>query len=161
MSDEDLALRHSRILVCGSRNWATAGMQVNPYDYSTGPQYDHGSQDAQIEIAVLRGLYERHKQRAEGRPLTLIEGGAPGADSVAWAFADWNMGMWDDIVHLHFEADWDAHGKRAGYLRNAQMLEEGKPNLVVAFTHDLESSKGTKMMVELARKAFVETYVIG
>lgn len=165
MSEEDgplTALRHSRILVCGSRTWATQGMDTNPYDYSNGPQYDHGSGDAQVEIAMLKGFYERHKQRAEnGEDFVIIEGGAPGADSVAWAFADWNQMMWSDVQHLHFPADWKLHGKRAGYIRNAQMLEEGKPNLVLAFTHDIETSNGTRMMVDLARKALVETYVIG
>lgn len=156
------SLRNSRVLVCGSRTWATQGMDIDPYDYSRGPQYDHGSDDAQLTIAVLRGLYERHKQRAEnGEPFVIIEGGAPGADSIAWAFADWNQMMWADIEHIHIEPDWKKYGKRAGYIRNQRMLDEGKPNLVIAFSHDLENSKGTKMMVDIARKAGVKTYVIG
>lgn len=165
MSEEDgpkLALRHSRVLFCGSRTWATDGMDIDPYDYSKGPQYDHDSSDAQLQIAVMKGLYERHKQRAEnGENFVIIEGGAPGADSVAWAFADWNQMMWADVEHLHFEADWKRLGRKAGFVRNSQMLTQGRPNLVVAFTHDLAKSNGTRMMVDIARKAFVETYVVG
>lgn len=47
-----------------------------------------------------------------------------------------------------FPADWDKYGKRAGYLRNVQMLDEGKPDLVVAFP----GGKGTAMMVKLAKE---------
>jgi hypothetical protein len=30
-------------------------------------------------------------------------------------------------------ADWNAYGKRAGYVRNRQMAEEGKPHLGLGF----------------------------
>lgn len=81
-------------------------------------------------------------------PITLlIEGGARGADFMAKEFAKW-MG----IPVKTFEADWNRHGKRAGPLRNKQMLEEGKPDLVVAF----EGGKGTANMVEQAKAAGVK-----
>ena len=51
-----------------------------------------------------------------------------------------------------FPANWKEYGKRAGYIRNAQMLNEGKPDLVVAFP----GGKGTQMMIKLAKAAGVK-----
>jgi len=85
-------------------------------------------------------------------PSVVISGGARGADALAaeWAEATgWNVGG----VHLEeFPADWTAHGKAAGPIRNQQMLDEGKPDLVVAFP----GGRGTADMVRRARAAGVE-----
>ena len=48
--------------------------------------------------------------------------------------------------------DWKKYGKKAGPLRNQQMLEEGKPDLVVAFP----GGNGTADMVRRAKKANIE-----
>lgn len=82
---------------------------------------------------------------------TIIQGGARGADQSAKEFAG-DFG----IEYLTFHADWDKHGKAAGYIRNKQMLGEGKPDLVVAFP----GGRGTANMVELAQAAGVETKII-
>lgn len=80
-------------------------------------------------------------------PITLlIEGGARGADHMAREFAEWS-----GIPIKTFEADWDAYGKAAGPRRNQQMLDEGKPDLVVAF----EGGRGTANMIEQAKAAGV------
>lgn len=83
--------------------------------------------------------------------LEIISGMARGADSIAeeWAVSNW-------VMCHRFPAQWDKYGKSAGYKRNAQMLEEGKPDLVVAFP----GGKGTQMMVDLARKAGIAVEVI-
>lgn len=136
-----------RVLACGSRNW-TDGNLIN---------------------AVLTGLYEEYTVGhlvAYIAEFVLIEGGARGADTHAAWWAD-NSPMHshnerpDDprFEHLTFPADWDQHGKRAGYIRNQQMLDEGKPDLVVAFRSPGES-RGTDMMIDIARRAGVKTYVI-
>ncbi len=88
-----------------------------------------------------------HKQ--QGISL-LIEGGAPGADFMARKFAEWQ-----GIPTKTFEADWDRHGRAAGPIRNKQMLDEGQPDLVVAF----EGGKGTKNMVSQAVEAGVRVIV--
>ena len=81
---------------------------------------------------------------------TLIEGEARGADTIA-KLAGEALGM----TILPFPANWDKYGKRAGYLRNQQMLDEGHPDLVVAFYSRPAKSRGTQMMVDIARKACV------
>ncbi len=77
---------------------------------------------------------------------TIIEGGAKGADALANRY-----GVEENIDVVTFQAPWKLYGKRAGYIRNKQMLDEGKPELVVAFP----GGKGTANMVELAKEARV------
>jgi len=52
--------------------------------------------------------------------------------------------------------EWDKIGKKAGPLRNQRMLDEGKPDLVVAFS----GSGGTKDMVRRAVKAGVSVHEV-
>lgn len=77
----------------------------------------------------------------------IIEGGAKGADTAAYS--------WAKIHHLHdrtYPADWTKHGRAAGPIRNATMLAEGNPDVVIAFP----GGTGTAHMVRLARNAGVE-----
>jgi hypothetical protein len=78
----------------------------------------------------------------------IIEGGARGADSMAGEWATER-----GIPLKVYPANWEKFRKAAGPIRNQQMLDEGKPELVVAFHSDIESSKGTKDMVKRAKKA--------
>ena len=81
----------------------------------------------------------------------IIAGMAKGVDTVAERFAK-HYG----IEFEGFPAEWDKHGKRAGFLRNSKMLTEGKPDLVVAFP----GGKGTEMMMRLAASAGVEVIAL-
>lgn len=55
-------------------------------------------------------------------------------------------------------ADWDTHGKAAGVIRNQAMLDkEPTPKALAAFHNDLDSSKGTKDMIERARRRKLAT----
>src|SRR5260221_1975327 len=83
----------------------------------------------------------------------VIHGGARGADRLA-GYAAKSLGLGLE----EYPADWKL-GKAAGVIRNQQMLEillqcsNPEMNLVLAFHDDLENSKGTKDMVERAKKA--------
>lgn len=99
--------------------------------------------------ALTLGSWLGGIQKQHGIDL-LIHGGAPGADFMAAKFAEWQ-----GIPVQEFPADWTAHGKAAGPIRNAQMLAEGKPDLVLAF----EGGRGTANMVEQARKAGVRVQI--
>lgn len=86
----------------------------------------------------------------------VIHGAASGADRIAGQWAE----AYGKPVHA-YPADWNQYGKRAGFLRNTQMLEEGKPDAVVAFVDKpLPDSKGTKMMVDIARTGGVPCRVV-
>lgn len=110
-----------RIIVCGDRNWT----------------------DYKLILRTLKGL--------EKGPHTIIDGKAPGADSLGHKAAlalKW--------PYKRFRAEWEKYGLAAGPIRNERMKKEGKPDLVLAFHDDLEHSKGTKHMVSIAEKANVK-----
>src|SRR3990167_6850182 len=65
--------------------------------------------------------YELDKIHRLRRITTLIHGGARGVDSIAHGWAVLN-----NVPIVMYPAQWDAHGKSAGSIRNQQMLDEGK-----------------------------------
>lgn len=58
-------------------------------------------------------------------------------------------------------ADWNRHGKRAGIIRNEQMLQEARqhPNLMVVIFWDGQS-RGTKHMIDLCVAAHLPHQII-
>lgn len=85
------------------------------------------------------------------RPSLVIHGGARGADTHAgWAATA------VDIPVAVYPADWATHGRRAGPIRNAQMLAEGRPDAVLAFP----GGRGTADMVRQARAAGVPVWEV-
>lgn len=88
-------------------------------------------------------------------PITLlIEGEARGADRMAAQWAEAN-----GIPVAKFPADWETYHRGAGPRRNIQMINEGRPDRVVAFHNNLANSKGTAHMVKTARGAGIMTEV--
>ena len=123
-------MAETRVLICGDREW----------------------DDPRIVNLVLDGLMIRAFD--QGRKMVVIEGCARGADNCAHAY--YRIG----VDHEHYPAKWDEHGRAAGPIRNRQMLNEGKPDVVIAFHDFIPNSKGTKDMVEVAKAAGVPTYVV-
>lgn len=76
----------------------------------------------------------------------IIQGGAKGADDMA---KRWAAG--ENIECLEISADWSL-GPKAGPLRNKRMLDEGKPDLVIAFT----GGRGTADMIRRAKAANID-----
>lgn len=83
----------------------------------------------------------------------VIHGACRGADRIGAAVAR-QLG----IAVRDFPAEWGKFSKSAGPRRNKQMLEEGKPNLVIAFHDALHTSKGTADMVERSLDAGIEVW---
>ncbi len=83
--------------------------------------------------------------------LCLIQGGAKGADLHASSWATMNH-----VMQEVYEADWENQGSFAGPARNKRMLDEGKPDLVIAFP----GGRGTADMCRKARRAGVEVIEI-
>jgi hypothetical protein len=99
---------------------------------------------------VLRGF------NLPGEELTIIEGEAVGADQCARHWGEVNK-----RPVLKFPADWNKYGKAAGPIRNKQMLDEGKPDMVLAFVDKpLAESRGTSNMVNQSVKAGLPVLVI-
>lgn len=81
----------------------------------------------------------------------LIHGDARGVDTIAGKWAREN-----GIEEVPFPADWIAHGNSAGPIRNQKMIDEGKPDRVVAFP----GGAGTADMVRRARKARIAVWEV-
>ena len=81
------------------------------------------------------------------KDVIFISGRAHGADRLGERFAKAN-----NCELLVFPADWNKFGKAAGFIRNQQMIDEGKPDLVVA----LPGGRGTADMVRRAKKHGIE-----
>lgn len=84
----------------------------------------------------------------------IIHGGASGADAIAAQLAAETSWMTPQI----YPADWKRHGRAAGPIRNQQMLDEGKPDLVLAFWDG--RSHGTLDMIKRATVAGVPVRIV-
>ena len=111
-----------RVLICGSRDW-TNKARIGRY---------------------LDTLMDDECYTADS--ITVIHGGCKGADHHAGMEAKGR-----GITVVEYPANWLKHGLRAGPVRNQQMIDDGKPDRVIAFHADLNSSKGTKDMVARAK----------
>ena len=115
-------LMHSfRVLVCGGRFFG----------------------DTALMFATLDDI---NTDPSMGPITTIISDACRGADRLAV--------MWAKSVGVPVEeypANWGRYGKAAGPIRNLQMLKDGKPDLVVAFS----GGHGTLHMMYAARDAGV------
>lgn len=81
------------------------------------------------------------------KPTELVHGGCRGVDTIAG-----NWAKRKGIPVQEFKADWDKFGRAAGPIRNQQMLDEAKPELLLMFPGGV----GTRGMANLAREAGVK-----
>lgn len=90
----------------------------------------------------------------EVKDLVIIHGGARGADYLGKRYCQEH-----NVKEEEYLAQWNIFNKNgqkvtdkaAGYKRNKKMLDQGKPDLVVAF----EGGNGTAHMVDIAENAGV------
>lgn len=100
-----------------------------------------GGRNYQDEITVWRWLDALNSIH----PITLvIQGGAKGADTIAYHWATEHH-----VITVTYPANWQSNGKAAGIKRNQQMLDNEKPDLVIAFP----GGAGTEDMMRRAHKA--------
>ena len=121
--------------------------------------------ETRIIIAGSRGFtdYQYLKSKMEqfikehpNQRFVIISGTANGADKLGERFA-----IEKGIELRRFPAEWNKYGKRAGYLRNVQMLDfaaqaDGE-SVLMAFWDG--SSKGTRHMVKIAKNAGITVNV--
>ena len=79
----------------------------------------------------------------------IISGHAKGADALSEQWAKKR-----EVSLEIYPAEWDVYGKGAGFIRNQQMIDEGLPDLVVAFS----GGKGTMNMIKLSNQANIPLY---
>jgi hypothetical protein len=80
----------------------------------------------------------------------IVSGGARGVDTLGERYAKEN-----NILFVVFPANWDLYGKKAGYLRNAEMAKYA--NGLIAVWDGV--SKGTGHMIDLAQKNNLQVYI--
>lgn len=111
-----------KVLICGDRNWKASY--------------------ARIVNREVKALAEKYGIRN----LLIIEGGAPGVDSLV------KLSCLKHSVHCaEISALWKTRGKSAGPQRN-QIMALLKPHEIIAIHDDIDSSVGTLGMIELANK---------
>lgn len=115
-----------RVLVCGGRDFMDRG-------------------------AMSKALMPYRPKITEPSEHILIVGGASGADALAEEWAD----VWGMRKRV-FAADWKLHGRAAGPIRNQRMIDEGKPDVVIAF----KGGRGTADMVRRAVAAGIPVHQI-
>jgi YspA, cpYpsA-related SLOG family len=93
--------------------------------------------------------------KAFGSDITIISGACRGADKLAVEVAQ-KLGL----NFREYPANWSLYGKKAGPIRNQQMIDLESPDLVIAFHPDLNSSKGTKDMLRRAENQGIKTLLV-
>lgn len=121
-----------RLLICGSRHWAKI-------------KYHR-----QIIRRELEALMKKREIEL------VVEGGAEGADTIGREEA------WRQLLPVFtVNANWVYLGRKAGPIRNRLMTVHFQPNYVLAFHDNIDESKGTKNMLDLAKKAKVKFKLVG
>jgi hypothetical protein len=100
-----------RILVFGNRGWSC-------------------TRTIEAWILPIQAQWVRAGTRDDNAP-TVIHGAADGADKIAHSVA---LDLGFKVLPFPISSvDWNAYGKRAGYVRNRRMAEEGKPHMGLGF----------------------------
>lgn len=118
-----------KVIVCGGRGFTDLNLLIERLDF------------------YLSNFFNR----IETDKVEIVSGTARGADTLAIYWAS----LYGITVKC-FRADWETHGKRAGYLRNTEMAEYATH--CIAFWDG--QSRGTKHMIDLARKKGLTVEVI-
>ena len=149
-----------KILVCGGRDFAKIPYHppVNYGPAATSPNFNKLYEEKKREYQFVHTEIQRYvesfgeKFTTEGYPndnylykdLLIINGAADGVDKASTDWAIINF-----VPFKEYKADWKTHGKAAGPIRNQQMLDTEKPDVVIAFP----GGKGTRDMINRANKA--------
>lgn len=103
---------------------------------------------------ILADTTNRHNDLDKIR---IVSGAARGADRLGEQYA-----KIAGYELSKFYPDWDGLGKRAGYVRNAEMakyaMADGNYGVLIAFWDG--KSKGTKHMIDLAEKNGLEVHIV-
>ena len=106
------------------------------------------------DYILMEEIFEQVSSQNNFKNIEIVCGMAKGADRLGEELAK-NKGF----KIKYFPANWDLHGKSAGYHRNVEMakyiLEDG---MVLAFWN--RRSQGTKHMIDTAKKLKIDTIII-
>jgi hypothetical protein len=125
------------LLVCGSR--CVGGWDYNANAYTNE---QHLKQVRQSIARVVEILLDKKVVKSKAK-IIIISGAAKGPDDIAMRYANRNS-----IPCITFPAQWEEYGKRAGFIRNSEMLKYAE--YVLAFYDG--TSKGTAHTLREAKR---------
>jgi len=129
-------MKELRVIIAGSRNFDDFPKLMNSC------------------IDILFKITDQHSDLDKIR---IVSGTARGADQLGEQYAKIT-----GYEVSRFPADWDGLGKRAGYVRNAEMAKfavaDGNCGVLIAFWDG--KSRGTKHMIDLAEKNGLEVHIV-
>lgn len=102
-------------------------------------------------FSILEKRMDFYLRDQNPEDITIISGGANGADTLARIYA--KEKSYKMIEHL---ADWDKHGKAAGFIRNKLIVDDA--DVLVAFWDG--RSKGTLSSIDLAKKKGIPVRIV-
>lgn len=125
-----------------------------------------GAKERRVIIAGSREMadYEAAKKVISGvigeigggAPVRVVSGHCRGADILGERYAGEH-----GLELAVFPAEWNRYGRRAGFIRNTRMAdfasEDGSEGVLIAFWDG--QSRGTKMMIGIAERKEIDTYV--
>lgn len=138
MKDSYQMSKQVKVLVCGGRYFGRAGTNEDPNDPLVKARVSRQKKLAAVTLNTLK---------TQLKHLCIIQGGALGADNLGKQWAQLY-----EVPNKEYPADWNTFGKAAGIMRNETMLNEGAPDIVVAFPGGI----GTAHMVKISKKAGVK-----
>lgn len=131
-------MKELRIIVAGSRDF-------NDYEL--------------LHDTLMKYLADMDDSNIIGNPsdVKFISGTERGADVLGEQFA-----YTYEYDVIRFPADWDTYGKSAGYRRNDEMVKYASydDNFGVLFAFWDGKSRGTKHMIDLAKRYELEVHVV-
>lgn len=137
-----------KLLVCGGRRFGDIPERRNNSDLI---EYERKVREYKFIHKKIEEALEWNSTEEVGSWLPpngtmIISGAATGADraSIDWAVVHW-------CPFKEYFADWKRWGRKAGILRNIEMLDQGEPDKVLAFP----GGNGTAHMVRIAKEAGV------
>jgi hypothetical protein len=129
-------------------------MSAIPFTEGFKPDYGRGNPTVRLLVCGGRDYSDKARVYAaldlvmvKRQILVVMHGGAEGADALADEWAEYRG--FARVIFPVGRQEWALLGKRAGPLRNARMLTDGRPNAVVAFP----GNRGTADMCRQAEEA--------
>ena len=129
-------MKQFKILVCGDRKWANIHLIRDVLAL-----YDIFTKKNKRKLIVIEGCCRDFKNDNVS------------ADRLAEK-ACAELGIYVE----HHPAQWVVYGKAAGPIRNNEMADQ-EPDVVLAFHNDLANSKGTKNMVDIAKRRGLPVWI--
>ena len=115
-----------------------------------GSRSFHDYQSMEYEINRIF----RKKRQEQENAFMIVSGGARGADRLAKQYVD--EYPYDDLFYREYKPDWEKYGKKAGILRNYDIVNDA--HMVLAFWNG--ESKGTKHTIGYTKDKRIRLRVV-